>query len=422
MRVWVKGFGCAANLAEAEQLSAFVHQHAELVSDPKQADAIVIHSCGVKKATEFKLKRSIAGLRLQNPNAKILVSGCLPKINPSLLQHEQNLVQLDAKLEGVASALHLPAGSFSPSLSLPVSFSDSVISTMVIANGCLSNCSFCGTKKAKGVLKSFPVRDLEQRFVSDLQQGKKEFWLASQDNGCYGFDLNRNLPELVAALLDAGNGFDFRIRIGMLSPQYLDRFFDAFLELFRDKRVYRFVHLPLQSGSDRVLREMRRSYSVGQFEAWVKELRAKVPDLSLSTDIITGFPTETENEFEETLSAVERLAPDVVNISRFGLRPGTVAASLPQLNDREKTDRSHRLQRLCRNLFLEKNRLLVGTESPVMVSQRAKVDGWVARTLSYKPVVVPSAVLGESLVVRIEEAFPTFLKGARVPVSLPILA
>lgn len=404
----MEGYGCAANLAETEQIRGFLQNHsAELVESPSRAELVVVHSCGVKKSTEFKLQRRIQQLMRLNASASIVVSGCLPKINPQLFAHEKRVVQAGSELPSIATALGFSPESFSPLLR-EVRFNPSV-SIIPIATGCLSNCSFCGTKRAKGVLKSHSIESIQHRFQRDLENGTKEFWLASQDNGCYGFDLGTNLPKLVRALLS--NESDFRIRVGMLSPQYVPRYFDEFVSLFEDERLYRFLHLPVQSGNNRVLKAMKRQYTVEEFESLVKELRSTLKEFSLSLDVIAGFPTETESEFLDSVSLVQCLQPDVVNISRYGLRPGTIAAEMPQLIDREKSNRSQLLHRVCRSIFLEKNRALVGRKETVLVSEKAKLNGFVARTNAYKPVVLPIAELNEFGTARLEEAFPNFLKG-----------
>ncbi len=408
MKVFVEGYGCSANLAETEQIKGFLQsQSAELVENPSNAELVIVHSCGVKKSTEFKLRKRIQQLKQLNAGASIVVSGCLPKINPRLLAGEKRVVQAGSELQSIATAVGFSPESFSPLLP-EVRFNPNV-SIIPIATGCLGNCSFCGTKKAKGFLKSHSIESIQSRFQRGLKNGTKEFWLTSQDNGCYGFDLGTNLPTLLEELLS--NQGDFRIRIGMLSPQYLPRYFDEFVPLFEDERIYRFLHLPVQSGNNRILKEMRRQYSVEEFESLVKELRSKLEEFSLSLDVIVGFPTETEEEFLDSVSLVQRLQPDVVNISRYGLRPGTAAAQLPQLADRKKTNRSHFLTRICRNLFLEKNQALLGRKETVLVSEKAKLNGFVARTNAYKPVVVPTAELNEFGIARLEEAFPNFLKG-----------
>ncbi|MFH0955377.1 MAG: tRNA (N(6)-L-threonylcarbamoyladenosine(37)-C(2))-methylthiotransferase [Candidatus Micrarchaeota archaeon] len=412
MKVFVEGYGCSANLAETEQIKGFVQtQNFELADNPAMADIIIVNTCAVKKRTEFAMQRRIRFLcKVKKPGCKIIASGCLSKINPNALQQFGSLtpaiVQTGTELQEISTELGVKEAEFSPALP-QVRFHEK-IEIIPIAKGCLSACSFCGTRFARGKLRSFPVFALNEKFRQSI--GKTpEIWLASQDNGCYGFDLKTDLPSLVQTLLS--NEGDFRIRLGMLSPQYVQRYYDEFVSLFSDERLYRFIHLPLQSGNNRVLSEMKRQYTADYFTQLVSDLRKDIGEFSLSTDIIAGFPTETKPEFKDTLELVETIGFDTVNISRFGVRPNTGAAAMIQMTDREKTIRSHELHRLCRNMFLKANQKLVGRTEKVLISEKAKINGFVGRTNCYKPVVVPDAVLGEFAVVQIREAFPNFVKG-----------
>lgn len=408
LKVFVEGYGCSANLAETEQIKGFFRsQSALLVENPSEAGLIVVNSCGVKRPTEFKMKRRVEKLKKMNSTATVIVSGCLPKINPSVLAGQERVVQTRPELKEIAKAAGLAEQSFSPTI-------DEVrlnpfVSMIPISKGCLSSCSFCGTKKARGVLESHSIESINQRFERDLQNGTKEFYLASQDNGCYGFDKKTSFPLLVQKLLS--NKGNYRIRLGMMSPQYISGYYDELVALFSDERVYKFLHLPMQSGNNRILGLMRRQYSAEQFEGLIKSLRKDIKGLCVSTDIIVGFPTETKQEFLDTLSLCQRIEFDVVNISKYGIRPGTSAAGMMQVPDKEKNLRSQELTRLCRNIFLEKNKALVGRREKILVTEKAKVNGFVGRTNSYKLVVLPSAQLNEFATARITEAFPYFVRG-----------
>ena len=407
-KVFVEGYGCSANLAETEQIKGYLKGNStKLVETPSDAELIIVHSCGVKKATEFKMKRRVAKLKQLNSTAQIVVSGCLPKINPHAIAQEQRVIQIGTRLEELGKIAGLAQQPFSHSI--PEERINPFVSILPIATGCLSACSFCGTKKAKGVLDSYPIGRINERFSRDQKNGTKEFWLVSQDNGCYGFDRKTNLAKLVETLLS--NEGEFRIRIGMMSPQYLRDFYGEFTELFKDERVYRFVHLPAQSGNNRILGLMRRQYSVEEFEKLVSDLRKDIKDLSVSTDIIAGFPTETKQEFLDSVRLIEKIKFDTVNISKFAVRPETGAERLPQLSEKEKSRRSHILTRVCRNVFLQKNKELVGRKEKILVVEKAKINGFAGRTNSYKNVFVPNAELNEFAYATIEEAFPNFLKG-----------
>ncbi|MBI2598386.1 MAG: tRNA (N(6)-L-threonylcarbamoyladenosine(37)-C(2))-methylthiotransferase [Candidatus Diapherotrites archaeon] len=367
----------------------------------------MVHSCGVKTATEFKMKRRVLTLKKLNSSAQIMVSGCLPKINPHLLAEEQRVVQTGPALEQIAKIAGITPAVFSPTIEQERF--NPFVSIIPISTGCLSSCSFCGTKKAKGVLKSYPIQAIQERFEHDLKNNTKEFWLASQDNGCYGVDLKTNIAKLLEALLS--NSGDFRIRIGMMSPQYLINYYDELVSLFNDERLYKFLHLPVQSGNNRILKLMRRQYTVEDFSELVKSLRKDINGVTISTDIIAGFPTETKKEFNDTLRLVEEHKFEIINISKYGERPGTDAEKMLQLHDREKFARTQELTRLHRNISLEQNKTLVGRKDKVLVNEVAKINGFVGRTNSYRPVVVPKAELNSFAIARIKEAYPHFLKG-----------
>jgi MiaB/RimO family radical SAM methylthiotransferase len=264
-------------------------------------------------------------------------------------------------------------------------------------------------KNARGALKSYPIDLLEKKFRACLKDSR-EIWLTAQDCGCYGFDIGTNLVALVKRLLECRG--DFRVRVGMMNPGHLQKFLPQYLGLFRDKRLYRFFHLPVQSGSNVVLRAMNRPYTRQQFLRIAKGIRSAFPDASISLDAIVGFPGETEAQFLETVSLVRAVEPDVVNISRFGARPNTLAAAMPgQLHGRVKKQRSRVLTTVCREIALGRNRRFVDEEQEIFVCEKGPKGGFVGRNQGYKPVVVKKAALGEFATAKIVKAFPTYLLG-----------
>lgn len=407
-RVFVEGYGCSANIAETEQIKGFLEsQNAVLVEKPSDADFAVINSCGVKKTTERKIARRVQKLSQKNPGLKIIVSGCLPKVNPKALNGIERVVQTGPSLVQIAKAADLKQQEFSP-LQIQVR-TNPLISIIPIAKGCLSACSFCGTKKARGTLESHSIETIQKRFESDLKNGTKEFWLSSQDNGCYGFDKKTNITELIETLLQ--NNGAFRIRLGMMSPQYLKKYYKEFVKLFEDKRLYRFVHLPVQSGNNRILKLMKRQHSVEEFRELVKKLREDIPSVSIATDLIVGFPTETRKEFEDTLKLCEELEFETVNISKYSLIPDTPAETLEQIEEKEKSLRSHELTRLCKNIFLKKHEQMVGRKETVLVTQKDRFGHFIGKTNSYREVILKNAEQNKFTKVKITQAFPLYCKG-----------
>lgn len=413
MKVFVEGHGCSANLAETEQIKGFLREQSlELVQREEEADCIILNTCGVKKETENSMLNRIRKLDeiSQKNSSQLLVVGCLPKINSqAILAVSPRIVQFGTDLQPIASFLRLGQQAYSPAVK-QIRHND-FVSIIPISKGCLSACTFCGTKIARGHLKSYTIEEINKKFEEGLKEGIKEFWLTSQDSGCYGFDYNYNVVNLLETLLQ--NNGDFRIRIGMASPQYLQKYFDELMWVLRDERVYRFLHLPVQSGSDRIIGLMKRQYTVDYYKSLVKKIRSVFPDMTFSTDIIVGFPEETEHDFQETIDLLLETRPDVVNISRYGARQGTPAARmLGQLHGRIKKQRSRIASKTCAEISFENNKKLLGTRQKILVTEAGRKGNFVGRANNYKPVVIENDLRGEFVEAEITAAFPTYLKGS----------
>ncbi|MEE9323499.1 MAG: tRNA (N(6)-L-threonylcarbamoyladenosine(37)-C(2))-methylthiotransferase, partial [Candidatus Aenigmarchaeota archaeon] len=280
-----------------------------------------------------------------------------------------------------------------------------------IASGCLGSCAYCIVKLARGDLRSRSVKDIAKEVGNSLRDGCKEIWITSQDCGCYGLDIETNLIELLEMAVSIKG--EFRIRVGMMNPTHIKPILSELIEIYKHPKIYKFIHIPVQSGSDRILRKMRRGYRAKDFERMVKEFRDSLPNITLSTDIIVGFPGESESDFEETLGLVRRIKPDIVNVSKFGSRPRTEASRMKQLDNKVIKERSKRLADLVGRIGLEKNKEWISKECEILVTERGKrKNQFVGRNGSYKPVVVGSKkdMMGEVLKVRITNAGITHLK------------
>ena len=203
--------------------------------------------------------------------------------------------------------------------------------------------------------------------------------------GAYGLDKRTNIAELMQKI-SAIDG-NFRVRIGMLNPDHLNRYFDSFLDALKNKKFYKFVHLPIQSGSNRVLKAMKRNCKVESFESYVRELRSKMPDITVETDIIVGFPGESEGDFDETIEFIKRAKPDVTNVSRFGARPHAAASKMRQHSRETINYRSLMLSRVVRSVQHELNNRFIGKSLDVMITESTD-KSWNARADNYKQVVL----------------------------------
>jgi MiaB/RimO family radical SAM methylthiotransferase len=190
-----------------------------------------------------------------------------------------------------------------------------------------------------------------------------------------------------------------------MNPTHIKPILEKLVEVYKHPKVYRFIHIPVQSGSDRILRKMRRGYKTREFVRIVEEFR-KLPNVTLSTDIIVGFPGESEEDFNKTLELVKRIKPDIVNVSKFGVRPKTEASRMKQLDNKIVKERSKKLADLVRKIGLEKNKEWVSKECEILITERGKRrNQFVGRNESYKPVIVEGKnnLMGRFLKVRISD-------------------
>jgi threonylcarbamoyladenosine tRNA methylthiotransferase CDKAL1 len=243
-----------------------------------------------------------------------------------------------------------------------------------------------------------------------LVSGVKEVWLTSQDTACYGKDIGASLADLLESVCEVEG--DFRVRVGMMNPDHVLGMLDELVEAYVCGKVFKFLHLPVQSGDDKVLGLMNRRYTVDEFRKVVDSFREKIPRLTLSTDVICGFPGESREAFENTKSLIAEVKPDIVNVSKFFARPRTPAEKLVPLLPRELNRRSRELAELSRRVSFDKNRAWLGWEGTVLFDEQGKGESCVGRNFAYKPVVVKTeeCLLGKFAQVKVVRVFSTYLE------------
>jgi len=422
-RVYVKSFGCSANVADGEVIAGCLSEAGfQVVDCLRDAEILVYNTCAVKSPTE---NRVMDVLRKAPRDKRLVVTGCLPLINFERLKSEvefdgvtgpapgDRIVEVLRRVAAGEKVIFL--GGFSkPSLCLPRIPVNPVVSIVPINYGCLGNCSYCCVHFARGRLRSYSVDEVVERVKQDLDSGAKEVWLTSQDTACYGKDIGASLADLLRRVCEVEG--DFFVRVGMMNPDHVTGMLDDLAEAYRDEKVFKFLHLPIQSGDDEVLGLMNRRYTVEDFRAVVQAFRKEVPRLTLATDVICGFPGESREAFERTKKLIAEVQPDVVNVSKFFSRPRTQAERMVALSPREVKRRSGEVAELSRRISFERNRAWMGWEGTVLFDERGKGESWMGRNFAYKPVVVKG---GESLVgrfvpVRVINAFSSYLEAELV--------
>jgi threonylcarbamoyladenosine tRNA methylthiotransferase CDKAL1 len=408
MRLYVETYGCSYNQADSEYIKTIADAEESTL---EKADIIIINTCTVKDKTVSNFKKRLKEIESLNPKAKIIIAGCMAQATKKAgfeLNEMKNYSLMGPNNYGDVNEI---INSNSILKKIDDEGSDSLnttsskpIETIPISKGCLNQCTYCQTKLARGKLVSFKPERIINRIKTAVENGTKIIYLTSQDNGCYGFDFNNEyfLPNLLNDICKLDR--NFTIRIGMANPAHLNRIKNAMVKAMQNEKIFNFLHIPAQSGSNNVLRDMRRGNTNEQFLELVDFFKQQIPNLTIATDIIVGFPTETEEDFQETLIMLKELKPDVVNRAKFSARPGTKAKEMKQLSTNEITRRSKILNTLVEELSKEKNYDLKGWEGTAIVEAKKKEGTVVARTPSYKPVIVEGNFkIGEKLKVKVQE-------------------
>jgi threonylcarbamoyladenosine tRNA methylthiotransferase CDKAL1 len=423
-RVFVRNFGCSSNVADGEVLAGcLVEAGFQLVTSESEADILIYNTCAVKGPTE---NRIIDTIKHAPKDKKIIVAGCLPKISFERLLREahfdgavgpaagREIVDAVKRVLAGEKITNLSAVKERPQLNLPTQKSNPVISILPVNYGCLGSCTYCCVILARGHLRSSSIKEVVERVKCDYSSGTKEFWITSQDTACYGRDLGTDLAELLEALVKV-EGI-FHVRVGMMTPNLVTEMQSRLITVFDNPKIFKFLHLPVQSGDDTVLQYMRRFYTAEEFKRTVNTFRSKFPQLTLATDVIVGFPGETEEAFQNTLKLLEEVKPDIVNVSKFFARPKTVAARMKEgLVDKEETKRrSTAAAELAKRLSAERNLRWTGWSGEILIDEKGKFEGsWVGRNFAYKPIAIQSDdyMLGKTIKVNVTETSTTYLKG-----------
>lgn len=412
MRVYVEAYGCTQNYGEARLMQAALAESGHTITASEgEADAHVLVTCTVIETTERKMARRMAELAAYDK--PLVVAGCMaaaqrdrvraivPKAKLLPPRKWPQIVDLlDAGTACGDRAAEVESQSFG--------WHDAIVP---IAQGCAGRCTYCITRVARGRVSSYRAQDIVAQTRRHVERGVKEIKLTGQDTAAYGLDTGTNLAALLRAIDDIPD--EFRVRVGMADPLTVHPIVDELIDAYASDKIFKFLHLPVQSGDDAILEAMKREYTVARFEEIVAAFRRAFPEMTLSTDIIVGFPGETETQFEASMDLIRRVRPDIVNVTRFSARAGTPAAAMKgQIVGWRVKERSRRLTRLRFQIAREIHERFVGREVDILATEPGKRGTTLARTREYRQVVLPDPLpLGEFLEARIDAARPTDLLG-----------
>ena len=407
MRAYVEAYGCTLNFGEAREIEDLLAAKGWEICDSNDGcDLTVLATCVVIDTTERAMLKRIRELA---SSRRLIITGCMAtacrekaeRIAPSALFVAPGDLKSFSALIGSQETLHDARGVHRESYGI-----------VPIATGCRGKCAYCITRLARGDLKSRPVSKVVESVQSLVKDGPREVQFTAQDSAAYGVDVGTDLPSLVESACQLP--YDFRLRLGMMNPRSAMRLKGRLGQMFSHKKVFKFIHLPVQTASDDLLQAMNRGYTMADFRSLVSEVRAKVPEITVSTDLIVGYPGETAAHHRTNLDLVSEIAPDIVNVTRFSARPGTeAAASGNQIVGWKAKDRSREITKLRFRVALQKNRKWVGRTVVALATERGKGRSTILRTDEYKQVVIPSVIpLGGFHSLRVVDATSTYLVGA----------
>ena len=400
-KLHLETFGCTANLGDTLKLQALLRNAGHTIVERAQdAEVVILNTCTVTRRTELNVLKRLRAL--QAKGKPVVVAGCMAAAQPELVKDVLGEEVILVTPADIQASWH-EARDFDL---------EGVVSVIPIALGCLGACAYCIVKQARGELNSYRPAWIIEAVRNAVAGGAKEIRITAQDCSAYGFDAAHGvtLPHLLKELTTLEG--DFRIRVGMMNPSTLLPILDQLLDAFESEKIFKFFHVPVQSGSDEVLRAMRRHYRVADFVAIVRSVRERFSDCTISTDFIVGYPTETDAHFQSSVRLLETVHPEKVNITKFSPRPGTEAAAQHDLLEREKKRRSRLFTARYQELSCERATAVEGATVPVLITERGKKGGVIGRDPAYRMIVVHEELpLGSFCDVQILSSTSTYLIG-----------
>lgn len=389
MKIFTEVYGCTANKADASLIKGLLlENNYELTEKSENADTIVVLTCTVIDTTEQKILSKLK--KYKKTGKPVIIAGCMA----SLQNEKVKKILPDAKFLPPQYSHHIinvinnrkTVFKKKNKTSFTKHF-DSITAPISIAEGCMFSCAYCITTIARGKLHSFPIDEIKKDVCFAVKNGCKEIQLTSQDTSSYGFDNKNNLGELLLEICKIQG--DFRTRVGMMNPYTCKKNLEIIIKGFNNPKIYKFIHLPVQSGDNSILEKMNRKYTVKDFIKIVECFRKKFPEITLSTDVIAGFPSETDEQFNNTIDLLKKVKPDVTNITRFSARPNTIAK---KMKGRVKTElakeRSKKLTKISNNVSEGNNKKHVGKKYKILITEPGKNKTFMGRSENYKPVIV----------------------------------
>lgn len=420
MKVFIESYGCTFNQADGQIIAGnLLENDIDLVESIEEADVVIVNTCYVKLPTEDKMVFRIQKLQKEFPDKKIIVGGCMVEIDPEKLQkigpnvswigpHQLNKSASVVNATYCGEVIRETGFSKDSKVGVPKVSDDGLIHILQICEGCLGACTFCCTRFARGPLNSYPISDIVAEAKKAIENGACEIQLTAQDTAAFGRDSGEKLSDLIKEVANLEG--DFRVRVGMMHPKNILNNVDEIIDAMKHPKVYDFIHLPVQSGSDKVLSDMRRGHNISQYKEIVSKFKKEIPDITLAVDIIVGYPTESDDDFDKTVELLRQIKPSLIHLSKYQHRIGAISSSLKEIPPKVMKERSKFLSEIKEEITKEENVEFLDSIQNVLVVEKGSKGGYIAKTNNYIPVIVHDVEVGTFVDVKITEATSTYLK------------
>lgn len=436
MKFKILTYGCAMNKADSECIAGiikekfksdaeieeyFVEETKNFAVDEEKLKAdeahfLIINTCIVKQPTENKILDLMRKIEKKRENEKclnVIVSGCLPAAYPEICDKFKfsfigtNVSDINKAIgDAIEGRKFVKIEKQEDKLCIPKFSFNKFISIIPISEGCVGNCSYCSTKLARQNLTSYKEENITETIKNAVKCGAKEIYITGQDTGCYGLDIDTNIVSLLEKISEIEG--KFKVRVGMMNPDFALKFLDELIEIFKHQKFYRFIHIPVQSGSNAVLRDMKRNYCVEDFIGVAEKFKSI--DASISTDIIVGFPTETDDDFKCSVKLINKIKPEFLNLSKFYVRKGTLAERFIRnkqwtYDTRIAKERSLLISGIFREISKDNNKKWLNWEGEILTDE-IENGMLIGRNFAYKKIHIKDKpeLLGKFVYCRIIKA------------------
>lgn len=404
MKINIETYGCESNVSSTETIAGLLTEAGHQIVPFDSADIIILNTCALQLSTENKILRRLSELNMQRK--RILVMGCLtevmkekleevaPEASIAAVSSTGHVVEILEKMKSNTRVLRFKDKPIEV-INAPKLRVNQYLAIIPISDGCSENCSFCIDAITRGILISNEPDRIIREVQNAVASGVKEIHLVAQDVAAYGKDNGARLPALLRKLTSIPG--EFRIKLGAMNPESVIPILKDLILAYNHPKVYKYAEIPVQSGSNKILSEMKRNYTAEQYKSIVAEFRKAYSNITIATDVIIGFPGESDEDFGKTVALINDIKPDATKIYNYSVRPLTKAASMPdQIPSWKIKNRADEIKTLALKYADMRNEGWLGWKGDVLIMEMDE-DAPIGRNFAYKPVLLREGNLGDTV-------------------------